>query len=62
MTIIINDPATMNRYIAGIMAKANHHGRDVTCAIPMLELLVARYGIDVEVADRKNGKLVVRFN
>jgi len=55
--VSLKDPNRMNVYMAGVLAKANHHARNVVDVIKLLRLVVAGYASDMDVSLRASGKL-----
>jgi len=55
--MMIDTPQKRRMYIAAVMARANHHGGNVTKAVKMLDILVDRYGYDLQISDRQGGKI-----
>jgi hypothetical protein len=55
--MLIDTPQAMQKYIGAVMVRARHHGGNVTKAVKMLEHLVPTYGYDLQISDRKGGKI-----
>jgi hypothetical protein len=55
--MLIDTPQAMNIYVGAVMVRARHHGGNVTDAIRRLKRLVTEYGTDLQISDRKGGKI-----